>query len=210
MASNNAAPLAPRVTIDHLYFPEIMDAIFTAADTGALVALRGASREFRDRVDPQLFAHIRVSSLKEDPPSLVNWRTLVLYGNNGDKLPVPPMVRIKSNPEQTVICVGLAEAFLRTAQGLAAALGTPSSELPEVEDVLLPEFWLGYSCTPAQQARDRTHLAGIIETLGRFKVVCKTLDQYKATLTPAQEAAELVPNRSILKVLQGRPGGAGS
>jgi hypothetical protein len=52
----------PRVTIDHLAFPHIMDAILDAADTHALLAMRGASREYRDDVDARLFRHVVIGS----------------------------------------------------------------------------------------------------------------------------------------------------
>lgn len=48
------------MSIDHLAFPHITDAVFAFSDRSALLALRGASRMFGDRADAQLFAHLAV------------------------------------------------------------------------------------------------------------------------------------------------------
>ncbi|BEJ07880.1 hypothetical protein CcaverHIS641_0411490 [Cutaneotrichosporon cavernicola] len=52
----------PRVTIDHLAFPHIVERILRHADTDALLAMRGASRAYREEVDARLFRHVVVGS----------------------------------------------------------------------------------------------------------------------------------------------------
>lgn len=61
----------PFPALDHAGFPHVIDAIFANASRGALIALREASRAFRDRADAQLMTHLIVDVVRPlDPDTL--------------------------------------------------------------------------------------------------------------------------------------------
>ncbi|BEJ11228.1 hypothetical protein CspHIS471_0106500 [Cutaneotrichosporon sp. HIS471] len=75
------------MSLNHNAYPHLVDAIFEASDHRALLALRSASRVFRDRADSILFNHVsvhvaddtvylRVPSVSFSAPTLINLPSL--------------------------------------------------------------------------------------------------------------------------------------
>ncbi|BEI87956.1 uncharacterized protein CcaverHIS019_0106740 [Cutaneotrichosporon cavernicola] len=75
------------MSLNHSAYPHLLDAIFAASDHRALLALRSASRVFRDRADSILFKHVsvhvaddtvylRVPSGSFSAPTLINLPSL--------------------------------------------------------------------------------------------------------------------------------------
>ncbi|WOO81731.1 uncharacterized protein LOC62_04G005252 [Vanrija pseudolonga] len=56
-------PAAPRVTIDHTYFPEIMDNILRHCSNTALANFRGTGKAFNRRISKELLRHINLKSM---------------------------------------------------------------------------------------------------------------------------------------------------
>jgi len=52
-------PRTPAI-LDHRMYPHIMDAVFAGVSPAGSLVLRATSREFRDRVDNELWRHIAV------------------------------------------------------------------------------------------------------------------------------------------------------
>ncbi|WOO80150.1 uncharacterized protein LOC62_03G003663 [Vanrija pseudolonga] len=95
---------------------------------------------------------------------------------------------------KSVTCVGLAEAFLRIARHSVK----DNLDLPDVDDVLNPEFWRSTYFNPAQNVYNRVELGQLLHTLEHFNVKCVTTSKYRASLTPEDAAAELVANGALL------------
>ncbi|WOO81761.1 uncharacterized protein LOC62_04G005282 [Vanrija pseudolonga] len=79
-------------TLDHTSYPDLMDAIIAHSDFGALLALRAASRAYRDRVDALLLSDVGLAPAKKahfDPSWPSAWPALVIE-YDGRVLPLPP------------------------------------------------------------------------------------------------------------------------
>ncbi|KAL1412290.1 hypothetical protein Q8F55_000034 [Vanrija albida] len=91
--------------LDHTSYPAILDAILAHADFDALLALRGASRAYRDRADTLLTSNVTLAPARKAPLAdgwPATWPALVALPW-GPALPLPPSaVRVLTVPRGVV------------------------------------------------------------------------------------------------------------
>jgi hypothetical protein len=137
--------------IDHSAYPHIMDMIFAAAPHASLLALRGASSAFRDRVDEMLALHLSITP--EDTRSVLgrhpafhpdnrnyNYETVVVDCHNIAPLDGTPA-------PGSHVYLGRGAEMLRLYTTSSCLFGIIKA--PWVVNFLSPE----YGCRPLQPSR---------------------------------------------------------
>lgn len=74
------------VTLDHAFYPVIIDLIFANASYRSLLSLRTACKQFRDRVDRQILRHVVVNGELE-AVGLVNGEDFAILMGDGRRIP---------------------------------------------------------------------------------------------------------------------------
>ncbi|WOO80381.1 uncharacterized protein LOC62_03G003900 [Vanrija pseudolonga] len=92
--------------------------------------------------------------------------------------------------------VGVADAWFKTTDCMK--LGRDLRRVMDPQDVLCPGFWYANGDIMLQKIHDLVSLGSLIRVVEDYKITVLSLDQYRATRTPAEFEVETVPNAFLL------------